>query len=341
MQPFRDLPRPRGPQSAFSVTEMLISVTLMGVIVIALYSVFNVTQKALRASVTQVDVMDAGRAAMDVLSRDLEQLVYYSRANGTNLLAELLPANVPAVIQDDANGVPIQTNTLHSLFLLSKLNKEWIGTGYIVMSQNTNGVPILPPNGIGTLYRYSTNIHASRLPSNNVVRPFLNVRTEAYNATPGLRADTASGRLLLDSLRRVGDGIVHLRLRAYDDTGRPYLFGYPNNLYIKSDPYQIIGASERIWKGARTNADPNNIEIRRQNRQTAKSETVQETEFLFMSNALPASVEIELGVLEPEALKQYLAMRDSPSDVANSFLRKQAGKVHVFRKRIPIRANPQ
>ena len=39
--------------------------------------------------------------------------------------------------------------------------------------------------------------------------------------------------------------------------------------------------------------------------------------------------------------KQYEAMKDSPSTVAEAFLRKQTGKVHIFRKRIPIRIGSQ
>ena len=58
------------------------------------------------------------------------------------------------------------------------------------------------------------------------------------------------------------------------------------------------------------------------------------TQLTFMSNALPAYVELELGVLEPVALKQYQALS---AKAAADFLSRQAGKVHLFRQRIPIR----
>ena len=60
------------------------------------------------------------------------------------------------------------------------------------------------------------------------------------------------------------------------------------------------------------------------------------TQLTFMSNALPAFVELELGVLEPVALKQYQALTDSPAAAA-TFLKKQPSKVHLFRQRVPIR----
>jgi len=51
---------------------------------------------------------------------------------------------------------------------------------------------------------------------------------------------------------------------------------------------------------------------------------------------LPGYIELELGVLEPTTLKQFQAFKDSPA-VAAAFLKKQAGKVQLFRQRIPIR----
>src|SRR4051812_45778542 len=115
---------------AFSVTEMLIAVTLMGVIVIALYGVFNQTQKALRASVNQVDVLESGRAALEIMTRDLEGLTTFSGPNGTNLIVQLMPDPIPATIQDDTDGTPLRTNVLQDIFFISKMNKEWVGTGY-------------------------------------------------------------------------------------------------------------------------------------------------------------------------------------------------------------------
>ena len=66
-------PKEEGREAAFSLVELLLAVSLMSVIVFGLYSMFNETQKALRSNVRQVDVLEAGRAAIELLVSDLEQ----------------------------------------------------------------------------------------------------------------------------------------------------------------------------------------------------------------------------------------------------------------------------
>ena len=62
------------PRSAFSLVELLVVITLLSLIVLALMAVFNSTQTAFRASVTQTDVLEGGRAAMDMMTADLRQM---------------------------------------------------------------------------------------------------------------------------------------------------------------------------------------------------------------------------------------------------------------------------
>ena len=47
---------------------MLVVMALLSLIVLALMAVFNSTQTAFRASVTQTDILEAGRAAMDLIA---------------------------------------------------------------------------------------------------------------------------------------------------------------------------------------------------------------------------------------------------------------------------------
>ena len=62
-------------KGAFSIAELLIAISLLAVVVLALYSIFSQTQKAFRSSINQVDVNEGGRAAMGILVRDLERAV--------------------------------------------------------------------------------------------------------------------------------------------------------------------------------------------------------------------------------------------------------------------------
>ena len=51
---------------AFTLIEVLVVVVLMSFIILALMAVFNGTQTAFRASITQTDVLEGGRDAMEI-----------------------------------------------------------------------------------------------------------------------------------------------------------------------------------------------------------------------------------------------------------------------------------
>ena len=55
----------------------------------------------------------------------------------------------------------------------------------------------------------------------------------------------------------------------------------------------------------------------------------------FVSNAIPASVEVELGILEERAAERARSIT-SPTARYN-YLTNEVGKVHLFRWRVPVR----
>ena len=59
---------------AFSMVELLVAMTLLSLIVLVLMTVFNSTQRAFRSSVTQTDILEGSRAAMDLMTADLRNL---------------------------------------------------------------------------------------------------------------------------------------------------------------------------------------------------------------------------------------------------------------------------
>ena len=142
----------------FSVTELLVAVSLMGIIVFALYSTFNQTQRALRANVTQVDVMESGRAAMEMITRELEQVTASAPTTNINLFASLgltratAPKRISPVVQGETNP-RLRTNVLQQFFFLNHVNNQWVGTGYHV--EDTNGL------GVGPLERFAATVHES------------------------------------------------------------------------------------------------------------------------------------------------------------------------------------
>ncbi len=56
---------------AFSLVEILTTMALLSLIVLALMTIFNSTQKAFRNSLTQTDILESGRMAMGLITGDL------------------------------------------------------------------------------------------------------------------------------------------------------------------------------------------------------------------------------------------------------------------------------
>jgi len=104
------------------------------------------------------------------------------------------------------------------------------------------------------------------------------------------------------------DGVVHLTVRAYDPNG-----------YWMTNTYNFAGGQITTNK----------------NVQFMLSPALGEAGFYMFSNTLPASVEIQLGLLEDRTLQRAESI--PVANVRSNYLAKQAGKVHLFRQRFPIR----
>ena len=85
----------RFTRAAFTLVEMLVTLALLSLIVLALMTVFNSTQKAFRASLTQTDILESGRLAMGLITSDLEAMTPSSSPVNTNRrnfgITEILP----------------------------------------------------------------------------------------------------------------------------------------------------------------------------------------------------------------------------------------------------------
>jgi len=60
-----------------------------------------------------------------------------------------------------------------------------------------------------------------------------------------------------------------------------------------------------------------------------------EVNYAFTSNAVPAYVEVELGILEDRTLQHYLGI-PVIGLARQQYLAAHVGQVHLFRQRIPI-----
>lgn len=105
---------------------------------------------------------------------------------------------------------------------------------------------------------------------------------------------------------RMLDGVVQFKVRAYDPAG------FWINTNLSANIYTNAPSGASAYYPFRETGD-----------------------LLFLADAVPASVEIELGVLESKEIERARSIT-APVARAN-YLSQQAGKVHLFRWRVPIR----
>jgi len=298
---YRDTRHPtRVTRCAFSLVEILVVITLLSLIVVALMAVFNTAQTAFRASVTQTDVLEGGRATMDMMTADLRRMTPsfgYGKqpvksgaqggqvvTNSVNFYASVNPGYSP-LMQSLPGSSQLRTNVLENFFILSRENRTWTGVGYVVQTNP-------PAGGFCSLYRFSMS-------ANLTADPWWLFYNFTNTVASPSRAWTNWSHLL--------DGVVDLTVRAYDTNGvwmtNGYAFGYTNTANTN-----IFFFQRATWG---------------------------EVGFYMFSNALPASVEIELGVLEDRALRRA-ATWPNGSALQNNYLTNQAGAVHIFRQRVNI-----
>src|SRR5688500_11708582 len=121
----------QGKARAFTITELLVAVSLMSLIVVALYSMFNQIQRALRANESQVDSTERGRSVLELVSRELESAHAGLRTNAVNFWVHR-PDQLHEQSDNTAPGTtvwggPTRTNKFDDVFFQSKVGKAWRG----------------------------------------------------------------------------------------------------------------------------------------------------------------------------------------------------------------------
>jgi hypothetical protein len=229
-----------------------------------------------------------------------------------------------------------RTNFIHNIFFYNNRTNAWQGIGYRVVHFS---------NGVGSLQRFETNIFGNR--------PYANLGSSNFLAT-ALTANTTSTNLF----RTIADGIVHLTFVPYDhngnrlgwDTGNHLSFKYGTENYYDTNYYYVtrmrfgpedVNTADNS-KSDTSDTNLSNVILREAIPTVPNTPNIQyTTKFQFFSNSLPAYIEMEFGMLEPETLAQYYTMLDDQNPNATKFLQRQIAKVHLFRQRIPIRTAAQ
>lgn len=259
----------------FSLVEVLVAVTLMSVIVLGLMAMFGETQRAFRTGITQVNVMESGRAALEMIAREVEQADATGLSNSYNFLVQSPPGAPYLLLQQLPGTTEQRTNSLQNLVFTTRENQTWKAIAYAVSYSNW----------IGTLYRYETN--CSALAPDQVS----DLANQVFNARRS----------------RVMDNILCFRMIVYDSLGLPLNPDW-NIKVINPDQMDLQ------WGAVDGNVDA-----------------------VFLTNAIPAYVDIELGVLEAKTADRARTIGEDSLNAQEAFLTRQAGRVQVFRQRIPIR----
>jgi len=183
-------------RGGFSLLEMMVAVTLILLIIGALLAVFYQTQRAMRLSATQVDLLESGRAGMELLTSELPEISPCYAPAQVNLYAKAFNF----LVQPRPAPAKARVNVVQDFFFLRQHNDEWIGTGYFVS-------PAYPGDPIGTLYRYerSTNNVTDPLAFHWLLTNFL--AAVEQNPPP-------------PEAHRVMDRVVNLTFSPYDLQGR-------------------------------------------------------------------------------------------------------------------------
>ncbi|PWU08584.1 MAG: hypothetical protein C5B50_29265 [Verrucomicrobia bacterium] len=338
--------------NAFSLIEILVTITLLSFIVIGLLIMFNQTQRVFKQGMMQTDVLENGRAVMDMLVRDLEQM---TPANGPTLTAGQYnwpwtinffaaaerqdPQTMshqslsPTPLTQSLPGCAfLRTNIIEQYFFLSRLNQDWIGTGYQIVRDDDKDALT------GSLYRYSST-NATRGAPFALFYNMYDIGNRTFSPPGGFPnpARTPVGAYSGMSSNRIADGVVHLRLRAMDTNGLPLL---PYGLYTIKDLKLIQLAC--LTNAIQTNGHPLQPYLHTilTNAYGAinydSGAQLDQVDYYCWSNAVPAYLELELGILEPKTLQRYKSI-GAATPAGRKYLFDNVAKVHLFRQRIPIR----
>ena len=304
---------------AFTLVEILVTIALLAFITLGLFAALDQVQRAFRSGMSQVDRLEAGRAVTEMLPRELEQATPCG-GNAVTFSTQIIPNSAP--LTQSLPGMPpttMRTNLLQDCFILTRQNQTWVGIGYCVRISDANGRLYLPESGpgqlgVGSLYRFTA--------STNVLM------NNGLAADPGqlyaqFKAAAQVGSAAISN--RICDGVIHFYVAAYATNGFPIVLGTrfgTNVACFRPDPVSI-SPTNSIVHPAR--ADPNfnypgNLAA-----------------LYFLSNAVPASVGIEFGILEQPSWERYNSIPAPAARLAYLQRSDVSSRVHLFRQRISIR----
>jgi len=198
----------------------------------------------------------------------------------------------------------VRTDVLQNFFLLSQDNlngsPEWIGIGYAVFPNATNG--------LYPLYRFYMTTNVARAPSAGALPPNPVTLFNTFMANVAVTNGYTNA-----NWSHILDGVVDLRVRAYNNNG----FWLTN--YYTPGPLNTL--STLIITNCAAFTPP----------------FLGEYGIYLFSNALPATVEVQMGVLEDRVVRHAWTLPNTaPGYAQSAYLAQEAGALHIFRQRVAV-----
>jgi hypothetical protein len=288
----------------------MVTMTLLSFIVLGLLMMFNQTQRAFRAGLGYTDVLEGGRGAIDMVVRELEQVTPSEgsdivQTSGSTMIYNFWTRHDSSFPNPLVQYVspPVAPSTMP--VLRTNIIQQFFLLTRLNQDWTAVWYRVIPdsPNSIaGSLYRYST------------IWP----RYAPLDGGDWILRNNALPSPNLWSGNRVADGVVHLQLRVFDTNGVP-LVPFNN---------RMLAATVNPYRPSVTNAYATF--------HVTSGVQLDELDCAFWNNAVPAYLELELGIMEPKTLQHYRAI-DPNTPAALNYLSNHIGQVHIFRQRIPIR----
>jgi hypothetical protein len=297
---------------AFSMVELLVAMTLLSLIVLVLMAVFSTTQQAFRASVTQTDVLEGGRSTMELIASDLRGLVpsygvsnytYYSALNQYSYGAVNF-----AVTNNRTYNIDSPFNLVYQP-LVQALPAATGETRRTNLLENFFILGRVNTKWTGTGY-YVDSSSTSPNPLFPLYRYYAETNIDANPVALYWNFLNTIGGAQWTNMSHVMDGVVHLVVRPYDMSGNWLTNGCsfwqtnrPMNVWFSPPEWGEVGC-------------------------------------MFYSNAVPATVEVQLGILEDRPMNRAASLGGDTAPAATpaqwSYLQGQVGHVQLFRQRVTI-----
>jgi prepilin-type N-terminal cleavage/methylation domain-containing protein len=294
----------------FTLVEILVVLVLLSLIVFALMAVFSATQRAFRASLTQSDTLQGGRSVMDLIAADLQSMTP-SDASSNTFVNGILYAPVNFYINEQTSPQLSPPMPLFQSIITSPSGSEVtniLENIFILSKNNINGVP----TWVGTGYSVNTNLPDGTLYPLYRFYMTTNLSSGIFGPVGLFNAFYSSQYTNSTIWSHLMDGVVRLTAQAYDTNGVVMTNGYMN-------PQNSIFTA------------PSSFHVRFVR---FKQDQYGVVDSVFYSNAVPASVQIELGTLEDRTLQHAEGLSGANQ---SNYLAGAAGQLHVFRQRVWIR----